>query len=102
MVIYVAHEYQGKRENIERAKRITHDLQIKDLENTYICPLLAFSHLGYREIGFDEEMDLCIDILSICDKLIVASDISHGVSKEIDFANMVGLEVEFIEDSQKP
>ena len=38
---YVSHAYDGKIENLERAKKITHDLQVNDLENSYICPLYA-------------------------------------------------------------
>ena len=93
MIYYVSHRYGGDIANYERAKQITHDLQTNDLENAYICPLLAFSHLGYNEIGYDEEIALCVDLLSVSDALIVASDISKGVQKEIDFAQMVGMEV---------
>lgn len=90
---YVSHRFGGDPANIERAKKITHDLQVADLDNCYICPLLTFSHLKYGEIGYDEELELCIDILSVADVLIVASDISEGVQKEIDFARLVGMEV---------
>ena len=90
---YVAHRFSGDPANIERAKKITHDLQVADLDNCYICPLLTFTHLKYGEIGYDEELELCIDILSVADVLIVASDISKGVQKEIDFARLVGMEV---------
>ena len=100
MLIYVAAKYGGDPANIERAKKITHDLQVKDLENCYICPLISFSHLEYGEIGFDEEMELCLDILSECEKIIVASEISKGVQMEIDFANLVGMEVEWFEDTE--
>ena len=100
MLVYVAHKHGGNPENMERAKRITHDLQVNDLENSYICPLLLFSHLRYGEIGYDAEMELCLDILQNCDKLIVASEISKGVAKEIDFANLVNMEVEFLENAQ--
>ena len=96
-IYYVAHKFSGKQENLERAKQITHDLQVADLENTYICPLLALSHLKYNEVGYDDEMNLCIDLLSECDRLIVASDISIGVSREIEFAKLVGMEVEYLE-----
>ena len=96
-IYYVAHRYGGDIKNLERAKKITHDLQVADLENTYICPLLALSHLAYNEVGYDDEMNLCIDLLSIADKLIVASDLSKGVCREIDFANLVGMEVEYLE-----
>ena len=92
-ICYVAHRFGGDPVNIERAKKITHDLQVSDLNNCYICPLLTFSHLKYGEIGYDEELELCIDILSVADVLIVASDISEGVQKEIDFARLVGMEV---------
>ena len=92
-MIYVSHKFAGDPANMERAKKITHDLQVNDTENCYICPLMAFSHLGYNEIGHDEEMALCIDLLSVSDILIVASDVSDGVQKEIDFARMVGMEV---------
>ena len=92
-IIYVSHKFCGVPANMERAKQITHDLQVDDPENCYICPLIAFSHLGYNEIGYDEEMELCIDLLSVSDVLIVASDVSKGVQKEIDFARLVGMEV---------
>ena len=92
-ICYVSHRFGGDLANMERAKKITHDLQVNDTENCYICPLTAFSHLGYNEIGYDEEMALCIDLLSVSDVLIVASDISGGVQKEIDFARLVGMEV---------
>ena len=90
---YVAHRFGGDPANIEQAKKITHDLQVADLDNCYICPLLTFSHLKYGEIGYNEELELCLDILSVSDALIVASDISDGVQKEIDFARLVGMEV---------
>ena len=97
MIYYVSHAYGGDPENLEKAKKITHDLQVNDLENCYICPLNAFSHLGYKEIGYEQEMALCLDILSVSDILIVASEISEGVKREIEFAELVGMEVKYLE-----
>lgn len=96
MMYYVSHIFQGKAENLERAKKITHDLQIKDTENCYICPLLAFSHLGYNEIGYEEEMALCEDLLIVCDKMIVASELSEGVKREIELAEKCKMEIEYL------
>ena len=93
IICYVAHRFSGEKSNYDRAKKITHDLQIENPSHCFICPLLAFSHLKYGEIGYDAELELCFDVLSVSDVLIVASDISDGVQKEIDFAKMVGMEV---------
>ena len=93
MIYYVAHCFVGDKANIEKARKITHDLQVKDLANCYICPLLTFSHLEYGEIGYDEEMELCLDLLTCADRLIVASEISRGVQREIEFARLVKMEV---------
>ena len=99
MIYYVAHTYLGDKSNIEKAKKITHDLQVKDVANCYICPLSTFSHLEYGEIGYDAEMELCFDLLSCSDVLVVASEeISKGVQKEIDFAKLVKMEVLRLEE----
>ena len=101
MLYYIAHCYGGNPRNLERARKITHDLQISDIENTYICPLLTFSFLKYNELGFEKEMRLCLELLSCCDGLIVASQNSVGVQAEIDFANETGMEVVFL-DARNP
>ena len=93
MLLYLAHKYQGKQENIERVKKIAHDLQIENPAHCVVCPLMNFSYLDYGEIGYEQEMEICLDLLSACDVLIVSSDISDGVQKEIEFAKMVGMEV---------
>ena len=97
MLIYVAHAYQGVPFNKKRARKIVHDLQVADLDNCYICPLLSLSFLEYGEIGWEQEMALCLDILSVCDELLVASEVSPGIQEEIDFAKLVGMEVRFLE-----
>ncbi len=93
MVYYVAHAYSGDKSNIEKAKKITHDLQIKDIENCYISPLLAFSHLKYGEVSYETEMDICLDLLMMCDALVVASKTTKGVQMEIDLAKRLNMEV---------
>ena len=99
MIYYVGHRFGGDKVNIERAKKITHDLQVKDLANCYVCPLLTFSHLEYGEVGYDDEIELCLDLLSVCDVLVVASEVSKGVQTEIDFAKLVKMEVMRIDEN---
>lgn len=99
MVYYVSHCYQGDPENVRKAAKITHDLQMTDENNCYVCPLLAFSHMEYGEIGYEQEMELCLDLLSVCDALIVASKVSEGVRREIEFAKMVNMEVIYLDET---
>ena len=96
-LFYVAHKFGGDHANLEKAKQITHDLQVKDTQNTYICPLMALSHMEYGELDFDTELEICKDMLTVCDKLIVGSEVSKGVQIEIDFANLVGMEIEYLD-----
>ena len=93
MLLYLAHKYQGDKTNMERVKKIAHNLQMENPTHCVVCPLLNFSCLDYGEIGYEQESEICLDLLSVCDYLIVASDVSKGVQKEIDFARMVGMEV---------
>lgn len=98
-VYYVAHQYGGDKENIEKAKKITHDLATNDLCNCYVCPILNFSYWEYGEVGFDNKLEVCLDLLSCADRLIVASEVSKGVQKEIDFAKLVNMEVMRLEEN---
>ena len=98
--IYIAHKYEGDKNNIEKVGEIARKLQIEHPENSYFSPLHNFSFLDYNDINYEQMLEICLDWLNECDKLIVASNISKGVAKEIDFANLVGMEVEFLEDSE--
>ncbi len=93
MRYYIAHKYQGDKSNIERAGKIAKKLQLEHPEHAYFSPLHAFSFLEYEDMAYDDFMEVCYDFLSACDVLIVASEISKGVQKEIDFAKLVKMEV---------
>ena len=42
-------------------------------------------------------MELCIDLLSVCDVLLVMSEPSKGVNREIDFANLVNMPIRYLD-----
>ena len=98
--IYIAHKYQGDKKNIEKVGEIARKLQIEHPENSYFSPLHNFSFLDYEDIDYEQMLEICLDWLNECDKLIVASGLSRGVAKEVDFANLVGMEVEWLEDTE--
>lgn len=94
---YVAHSDHDGAVGRERGEWITNQLQRADRENTYICPLLAFSHLKFGGIGDDDEREMRLDLLSVCDGLIIAGDGAYA-SDEINFARLVGMEVVRLEE----
>lgn len=97
MRYYIAHCYQGDKSNIERVGKIAKNLQLKHPENAYFSPLHAFSFLEYNDMPYDDFMEIALDFLSACDVLIVASKISKGVQREIDFAKLVGMEIQYLD-----
>ena len=100
MLVYVGHCFGGDPENIRRAAQITHDLQLEDPRNTYICPLLAFSHLKYNELGYEEEIKLCLDLHNECIEMVVASEISKGVQIEINYCKQWQIPIRYLGGEQ--
>ena len=95
-MFYVSHKFGGDPAEYEKAAKITRLLQIADPDNCYICPLMAFSHIQYGQLGYDVEMALCLELLSKCEGLIVASEISEGVRREITYAAEHDIPIEFL------
>ena len=95
--VYVAHKYEGDRQNIEKLGVILRKLQKEHPENSYFSPLHNFSYLEYDDMPYEEVIECCKDWLTESDKLLVVGDFSRGVKIEIDFANLVGMEVEYLE-----
>ena len=94
---YVSHAYGGKEENYNKAKSVMKALQYSRPNDCFLCPIFAFSHFDYGEMSYYDEMELRLDLLSLCDGLIVASKSCAEMQKEIEFAKLVDMEVEYIE-----
>lgn len=97
MIFYVAHKYEKRGDEINRALKIVHDLAVKDMSNTYICPITALLHFGTDEIPKLDEMEQRYDLLCCCEKLIVASEVTEDVQKEIAMAKRLQMEVVYLE-----
>ena len=67
-VIYVAHPFQGKRENTEKVEKIILGLIKQYPDYTFFSPLHA-TGFYYFEKSYEEGMKDCIELLSRCDKL---------------------------------
>jgi hypothetical protein len=97
MVVYVSHKINKNPKTLARAKRITRQLQLKYPTDCFICPVTAFYHLIEKDVDADFLFDLQRDLMDICDKLIVASDLCKSVKRELDYADLIEMEVEWLE-----
>lgn len=95
MLIYCSHEYGGDPANIKSAGKIIRKLQMEDPENCYVSPLHCFSFMEYDDLTYEECMELCFDLLCACDEMLVLSQESEGVKREIEMANKIGMEVNY-------
>ena len=71
-------------------------MQFDDLDNTYISPLHLFSYMRYDELDYEQAMELCYDVMLMCDELLVCSKISKGVEREIDLAIKCKMPVRYL------
>jgi len=70
-------------------------LQKADMNNTYLSPVHALGWM-YDDFSYEEGMEMCYDLLSTCDKLLVTSEPSRGVMLEIAMAEKLHMPVEFL------
>ncbi len=76
------------------------DLQMKDLGNCYIIASEVFGYLSDKEIGYDDLIALRLDLLSGCDVLMISQHNNAFAEAEVEFAELVGMEVKYLESTE--
>ena len=94
MNIYISHPYGGKRENEIKVEEIIKDLVTRFPEHTYISPIHAFSFMYDFVEDYQQGLDMCIELLKLCDMMFVFGD--HESSKGCT------AEIQWCTDNQKP
>ena len=84
MLVYCSHKFGGKLENAKAAETKIKKLQLSDPKNTYISPIHAFGFM-YDTVSYEDGIDMCLDLLSKCDMMIVLSELSKGVRAELKY-----------------
>lgn len=97
-LIYLAHPYGGKPENLARAAQIRARMQQAQPAVTIFSPVEHFSPLE----GSAEEPEIlrhCLTVLARCDALWAAPghEGSNGCTLEIAYANAHGIPVIYLE-----
>lgn len=79
------------------AKKVAEKLQAENLTDCYISPLTALSCLKDINIPPEAKTALRLDLLTVCDALIVKCPISDDMQTEISLARKINMEVIYID-----
>lgn len=91
MTVFVAHaqtEYSSV-----RASKIVLQLQHENPTHCFIPAAIAFEHLYNGDFSQEDIFDIEADLLMNCDQMMIVSDISPIMQRQIDYCRMVGMEV---------
>jgi hypothetical protein len=96
-VVYIAHPFQGKAENIKRVENIIIGLVHKHPDIVFYSPLHA-TGFYYFEKTYEEGMNDCIEILRRCDELwlCLGWENSTGCNLEKKYAEAKGIPIKYL------
>ena len=91
MTVFVAHAQTE--DSSLRASKIVLQLQYENPTHCFIPAAIAFEHLYNGDFSQDDIFDIEADLLMNCDQMLIVSDISPIMRRQIDYCRMVGMEV---------
>lgn len=91
MTVFVARA-QTEDSSINSYKIIL-QLQIQNPAHCFIPAAIAFEHLYNGDFSQDDIFNIEADLLMNCDQMLIVSDISPIMQRQIDYCHMVGMEV---------
>lgn len=91
MTLFVAHEQTE--DSSLRLSKIILQLQMENPTHCFIPAAIAFEHLYNGDFSQDDIFDIESDLLMNCDQMLIVSDISPIMRRQIDYCLMVGMEV---------
>ena len=96
-MIYIAHPFQGKQENVEDAEKIILELIKRFPDVTFYSPLHATGFF-YHALPYLEGMEHCYEALGRCDELWLCEgwEESKGCNLEVAFAKGRNIPIMYI------
>lgn len=91
MTVFVAHEQTE--DSSLRSQKIVLQLQYANSAHCFIPAAIAFEHLYNGDFTQDDIFDIEADLLMNCDQMLIVSDISPIMRRQIEYCQRVGMEV---------
>ena len=96
-MIYISHPYGGKEENKRKIESIVTELSKQYTYITFVSPVHCFG-FTYDTLPYERGLDMCLDLLSKCDKMYVYGDWknSRGCTAEVLYCETMNIPYEII------
>ena len=91
MTVFVAHSQTD--ESTIRSQKIVLQLQYENPTHCFIPAAIAFEHLYNGDFSQDDIFDIEADLLMNCDQMLIVSDTSPIMRRQIEYCQRVGMEV---------
>lgn len=82
--IYIAHKFGGEQKNADRVADIIRKLIKQYPDYLFISPIHC-TGFYYHDIGYDDGMQYCFELLSLCEEMWIFSEDSKGVTLEREY-----------------
>ena len=99
MTVFVAHAQTD--ESTIRSQKIVLQLQYENPTHCFIPASIAFEHLYNGDFSQDDIFNIEADLLMNCDQMLIVSDVSPIIQRQIDYCRMVGMEVVDLADKYR-
>lgn len=98
-VIYIAHPFLGKQENVVDAEIIILKLLKLYPDTVFLSPLHA-TGFYYFEMSYEDGMEHCFEMLKRCDELWLCDgwETSKGCNLEVGYAEELGMPIYHIKN----
>ena len=99
MLVYISHEFGGELENVQRTEELIKDLIKKYDQVQPVSPIHATGFL-YNEVSYEKGIDWCLNLLRLCDVMIVFGheSMSRGCIIEKEFCDEFNIPILDIDD----
>ena len=91
MTVFVAHAQTE--DSSLRLSKIVLQLQMENPTHCFIPAAIAFEHLYNGDFPQDDIFDIEADLLMNCDQMLIVSDVSPIMRRQIEYCQRVGMEV---------
>lgn len=100
-VVYISHPFQNKPHNVVMIEEVVKALTLKNPNNLYICPVLAFGFM-YEDVDYETGLNMSMAMLKFCDEMQVYGKYENSIGCNREIAYCESHDIPFSINEQYP